>query len=112
MSKKHAFADCNVTPAAGNVFADLGFSPAEADTLLAEARAIVEPKLHIKDQLMTELAIWIENEHLKQGQAAAILKISRPRVSDVVNKKRNKFTIDALVDMMTRAGKQVALAVS
>ncbi len=50
---------------------------------------------------MGELASWIRDNHLKQDEAAQILHISRPRVSDVVNKKVGKFTIDALVNMLT-----------
>jgi predicted XRE-type DNA-binding protein len=37
--------------------------------------------------------------------------VSRPRVSDVVNKKTAKFTIDTLIEMMSRIGKPVTLAV-
>ncbi|MDA8094861.1 MAG: XRE family transcriptional regulator, partial [Betaproteobacteria bacterium] len=47
----------------------------------------------------------------KQDEAAQILHISRPRVSDVVNKKVGKFTIDALVNMLTRVGKPIKLVV-
>jgi len=36
--------------------------------------------------------------------------VSRPRVSDLVNKKTSKFTIDTLVDMLSRVGKSVRLA--
>jgi predicted XRE-type DNA-binding protein len=54
---------------------------------------------------------WIEQHHLKQSEAAEILMVSRPRVSDVVNKKTAKFTIDTLVEMMSRIGKPVTLAV-
>ncbi len=38
--------------------------------------------------------------------------VSRPRVSDVVNKKTARFTIDTLVGMLSRVGKSVKLAVS
>ena len=50
--------------------------------------------------------------HLKQSEAAEIPMVSRPRVSDVVNKKTAKFTIDTLVEMLSRVGKPVRLAVS
>ncbi|MNJ81107.1 Helix-turn-helix domain protein [compost metagenome] len=60
---------------------------------------------------MTELAEWIEANNLKQADAAKILGVTRPRVSDVINKKTIKFTIDALVDMLARAGKHVQLSV-
>jgi len=60
---------------------------------------------------MRALADWIEEHNLKQAEAAEILMVSRPRVSDVVNRKTEKFTIDALVEMLSRAGKPVRLAV-
>jgi predicted XRE-type DNA-binding protein len=37
--------------------------------------------------------------------------MSRPRVSDVVTQKTAKFTIDTLVEMLSRAGKPVRLVV-
>ena len=49
--------------------------------------------------------------HLRQAEAAEILMVSRPRVSDVVNMKVRKFTIDTLVDMLSRVGKPVRLAI-
>jgi predicted XRE-type DNA-binding protein len=101
----------HVTPVGGNIFADLGFEPEEAAKLLAETDAIISEKLAIKDSLMTELAGWIEAKKLKQAEAAEILGVTRPRVSDVINKKAIKFTIDALVDMLARTGKHIQLSV-
>ena len=60
---------------------------------------------------VVEAIARIQEHHLKQAQAAQILMVSRPRVSDVVNLKTSKFTIDTLVAMLTRAGKPVRLAV-
>ena len=40
-----------------------------------------------------------------------LLMVSRPRVSDVVNQKTSKLTIDTLVEMQSRMGKQVQLVV-
>ena len=37
--------------------------------------------------------------------------VSRPRVSDVVNRKTTKFTIDTLVAMLSRVDKPVRLIV-
>ncbi len=101
----------HITPVGGNVFADLGFGPEEAAALQAESKRIISEKLAIKESLMTELAEWIDERKLKQAEAAEILGVSRPRVSDVINKKSIKFTIDALVDMLARAGKHVQLSV-
>lgn len=101
----------HITHAGGNVFADLGFAPAEADALQVQSQRIISEKLAIKVSLMTELADWIEAAQLKQSDAAKILGVTRPRVSDVIHKKAIKFTIDALVDMLARIGKQVQLSV-
>jgi predicted XRE-type DNA-binding protein len=101
----------HITPVGGNVFADLGFAPAEAVALKAESQRIISEKLAIKESLMTELAGWIDAQNLKQADAAEILGVTRPRVSDVIHKKTIKFTIDALVDMLARAGKHVQLTV-
>jgi len=101
----------HITPAGGNIFADLGFESEEAVRLLAETDRAISEKLAIKESLMTELARWIDTKQLKQAEAAAILGVTRPRVSDVINKKAVKFTIDALVDMLARTGKHVQLFV-
>jgi predicted XRE-type DNA-binding protein len=39
-----------------------------------------------------------------------MVMVSRPRLSDVVNQKTAKFTIDTLVEMLNRVGKPVRLA--
>ena len=101
----------HITPVGANIFAELGFEPKEAAKLLEESNKIISEKLFIKESLMTELAVWIEEKDLKQSDAALILGVTRPRVSDVINKKSVKFTIDALVDMLARTGKQVQITV-
>jgi predicted XRE-type DNA-binding protein len=101
----------HITPAGANIFAELGFEPDEAAKLLSESNKIISEKLAIKETLMTELAVWIEENDLKQADAAQILGVTRPRVSDVINKKSIKFSIDALVDMLARTGKHVQLSV-
>jgi len=55
------------------------------------------------------LSRWTSEHHLKQADAARILMVSRLRVSDVMNKKTTKFTIDTLVEMLSRIGKPVRL---
>lgn len=101
----------HTTPADGNIFLDLGFPPEEAAKLLAETDKVISAKLAIKESLMTELAQWIDDKKLKQADAAQILGVTRRRVSDVIKKKSDQFTIDALVDMLARTGKHVQLSV-
>jgi predicted XRE-type DNA-binding protein len=103
----------HVTKPGANLFLELGFTPDEAKRLQgASSRKQVNDTRLLKQQLMEELSVWIAKHHLKQAGAAEIPMVSRPRVSDVVNKKTAKFTIDSLVEMLSRAGKPVKLAVS
>jgi len=99
------------TRAAGNVFLDLGFAPTEAKRLLAHADAQIDESIRLKQQLMDEIAEWMKQASVTQAVAAEVLHVTRPRVSDVINHKVEKFTIDALVSMLTRIGKRVHLAV-
>jgi predicted XRE-type DNA-binding protein len=101
----------HVTKPGANLFLELGFPPAEARRLHTASRKQINDTLRLKKQLMTELADWIEEHHLRQADAAEILMVSRPRVSDVVNKKAGKFTIDTLVEMLSRIGKPVKLVI-
>ena len=101
----------HVTRAGENVFLEIGFSPKEAKRLLAEADARIDESIRLKKQLMDEIAKWMEERNVTQATAATALRISRPRVSDVVNHKVDKFTIDSLVTMLARIGKEVRLAV-
>jgi predicted XRE-type DNA-binding protein len=101
----------HVTKSGANIFLELGFSPREAKRLQAASRKQINETHLLKQQLMEELSAWIADHHLRQAEAAVILMVSRPRVSDVVNKKTAKFTIDTLVEMLSRIGKPVKLAI-
>jgi len=83
----------------GDVFRDLGFGPSESE------------KLRIKSQLMQTVENVIAERKLTQSQAAELMGVSRPRISDAVRGKIEKFTIDALVDMLARAGIKVEVTV-
>lgn len=101
----------HVTKPGANLFLELGFSPAEAKRLQAASRKQINDTHVLKQQLMDALSAWIAEHQLKQAEAAEILMVSRPRVSDVVNRKTAKFTIDTLVEMLSRVGKPVRLAI-
>lgn len=95
----------HITPADGNVFADLGFAPQEANQLKNASQQLIESKLI----LVNAMRDWIEENQLKQAEAASILGVSRPRVSDMVNGKLEKFTLDALVSFVAKTGRSVQL---
>ena len=87
-----------MTPVDGNVFADLGFSPEEAENLKVRA------------QLMRELRALIAD--VTQVEAARLLGISQPRISDLKRGKIGLFTIDALVNMLGHAGIKLRVSLS
>ena len=101
----------HVTPPGANIFLELGFAPAEARRLRAASREQINTTQRLKQQLMGELSAWIAAHELKQAEAAEILMVSRPRVSDVVNGKTAKFSIDTLVELLSRIGKRVTVRV-
>ena len=94
-----------------NLFLELGFESQEAERLYAASCKEINDIRLIKEQLMGELADWITEHQLKQAEAAEILMVSRPRVSDLVNRKTSKFTVDMLIQLLGRVGKPVHFAV-
>ena len=101
----------HITPADGNVFADLGFSPKQAKALLADADARIAEAQRLKETAASAITGWILAEKLTQFAASEILEVSRPRVSDLVNFKLGRFSLDTLVAMLFRTGKHVDLVV-
>src|ERR1035437_5194628 len=97
----------HVTKPGANLFSELGFAPAEAEQFQTQSQMQINDTKALKAQLMVERSKWITVNHLKQVQAAEILMVSRPRVSDVVNLKVGKFTIDMFLTMLSRVGKPV-----
>lgn len=84
-----------VRKSSGNVFADLGFDEDEAE------------HLRIRSALMAALKRLLEERNLNQTDAAELLDVSQPRISDLVRGKIDLFSIDTLVDMLARAGVRV-----
>ncbi len=81
----------------GNVFLDLGFPPDEAAILA------------LRSDLMAELRLLIRDQGWAQQEAAQRLGISKARISDLVNGKWDKFSLDMLIKLAVRAGKRVEL---
>jgi predicted XRE-type DNA-binding protein len=57
-----------------------------------------------KSTLMMELSSYIEHHGLTQAQAAQLLGVTQPRVSDLMRGKINLFSLDMLLNMATTAG--------
>lgn len=88
-----------ITWGSGNVFIDLGFSPAEARNL------------RMRSELMLALTDCLEREALTQAQAAKKFRVSQPRVSDLMRGKISRFSLDTLVNMAVEAGIEVDLRI-
>ena len=87
-----------LTRSSGNVFRDLGFSGDEAE------------HLKLRAELMVNLQKVIAARGLKQAEAAELLGVTQPRVSDVMRGRIDLFSIDTLIDMLARLGIRVKLA--
>src|SRR5918993_5635237 len=96
MAKRNAV---RVTPSTGNVFRDLGFSKEESEHLLVRA------------DLLIQVQRTIASKRLKQAEAARILRVTQPRVSDLLRGRIDLFSTDALIDMLARLGVGVRLVV-
>lgn len=67
--------------------------------------------MKLRAALMAALKERITQAAISQAQAAELLGITQPRVSDLVRGKINLFGLDALVNMVTAAGLHVELRI-
>jgi predicted XRE-type DNA-binding protein len=86
-----------VVNSSGNVFIDLGYSPDEAAILQMRA------------DLMADLRKWIKAKRLTQAKAAEVLGVSQSRVSDLIRGKWERFSLEMLISLATKAGIHVTL---
>ena len=68
--------------------------------------------LKLRSALIIEITEKIKNQELTQSQAAALLRITQPRVSALMAGKINEFRLDSLVDMAHRLGLHVSIQVA
>lgn len=83
----------------GNVFADLGFAAEDAE------------HLKVRADLMVALTKILDARALSQADAAKLLGVSQPRISDLVRGKIDKFSVDTLISMLAAAGAHVSVSV-
>jgi predicted XRE-type DNA-binding protein len=84
----------------GNVFADLGFAPQEAENLRVRAELMMAIKSYIKAQQWT------------QQEAARRFGVAQPRISEIFQGKIGLFTVDKLIKMLAQVGQQVSLTIT
>ena len=83
-----------------NVFRDLGFDVDASENL------------RIRSDLMIELSELIRNKGWTQAQAAELMGVSQPRISDLVRGKIDRFSIDSLIAMLGSAGVKVRITIT
>lgn len=88
-----------VQKSSGNVFRDLGFARHKAENV------------KIRSDLMIRLSTFIAAGQFTQAQAARLLGVTQPRISDLVRGKIDRFSVDGLIEMLGRTGACIAIVV-
>ena len=88
-----------ITRGSGNVFADIGFDKDEAENLKLRAELI----MRIED--------CCQKSGVPQAAMAEVLGLTTPRLNALLKGKIGLFSLDALVNIATRAGLSVRLLV-
>ncbi len=86
-----------IVDSSGNVFVDLGYPPEEAEILQMRA------------DLMADLRKFIKEKRLTQARAAEIMGVTQSRVSDLIRGKWDRFSLEMLIVLATRAGMRVTV---
>jgi predicted XRE-type DNA-binding protein len=86
-----------ITRSHRNVFRDLGFDVEEAE------------HLKVRADLMIQVQKRIAAGGYRQADAARILNVTQPRVSDLLGGRIDLFSTDTLIDMLARLGVSVRL---
>jgi predicted XRE-type DNA-binding protein len=67
--------------------------------------------LKARSALMIAVRKFVHGSGLSQTQAARSLGVSQPRLSDLMRGRIDKFSLDALVDMLGATGSEVSIRV-
>ena len=89
-----------ITKGNDNVFEDLGFDAEEAT------------HLKVRADLMLDLQKYILDQDWTQEEAAAFFGETQPRISNLMNGAVNRFSIDKLITLLSRAGLAVEVHVT
>jgi predicted XRE-type DNA-binding protein len=87
----------SMTRSSDNVFRDVGFPREQAE------------HLQIRADLMIQIRKVVASHGLTQSEVAKVLRVSQPRVSDLLRGRIDLFSTDALINMLGRLGVGVRL---
>lgn len=85
------------TPSCGNIFADLGLP--DAELLLAKAK------------LCAQISKILRMSRLTQAQAAKLMGLTQPNVSDLIRGRLDGFTLDRLFRCVEALDQEVEIVV-
>ena len=94
---KRSDKEIEIEVGSGNVFKDFGYRNPE----LAQAKADLARQIHQT----------IKKRKLTQAQAAKLMGIDQPKVSDIVRGRLGKYSMDRLMRFLVALGKDVAIQV-
>ena len=86
-----------ITLGSGNVFRGVGFAPGEAENLL------------LRSELMSRIRDPAKGT--TQREAVKLFGVTQPRINDLLRGRIEKFSLDALVNMLGKAGMRVTVSV-
>lgn len=98
MNKKKSHLDeieCEMS--SGNVFADLGIENPEEELT--------------KAKLVWEIELIIKSKKLTQAQAAEVMGINQPKVSALIRRKLDGFSVERLIHFLNTLGQDVDIVV-
>jgi predicted XRE-type DNA-binding protein len=87
------------TKSSGNVFHDLGFPEEEAQNLA------------LRSDLIIRIQKLVHESRSTQQEAAKLFGVTQPRLNALLKGKIAAFSLDSLVNMLSRAGMQVKMTV-
>jgi predicted XRE-type DNA-binding protein len=82
-----------------NVFLDLGFGKAEAENL------------KLRSDLMMRITDYCKASGRTQAEVAKALGLTQPRLNALLRGRIDQFSLDALVNVASRAGMSVRLVI-
>ncbi|MBP7860698.1 XRE family transcriptional regulator [bacterium] len=83
----------------GNVFVDLGYPTSEAVNIVTRLNLMIQIERIIKRNG------WTQNE------AAVVLGLSQSRVCELMKSRTEKFTVDKLMLLLDKLGKEVKISI-
>ena len=88
-----------VYESSGDVFIDIGFTPAEAE------------ELNVKSALISAINDTIRKRKLTQVQAAKLCSTDQPTLSKIMRGRVENVTIDRLAGFLTALGRSVEIRI-